>query len=136
MCNVTRTSDNEAVAWVVNNRLYGINALRSGILTGHTATLGSNNLIVENIMMNDVRNGSEYQCVIVLQDDASAIQRHSNRTVLYVAGEYQYRVHCHIRMHMFIATCCNDLMHRYCICKLNEIFTKTFDSPIEGILQN
>ena len=44
---------------------YRINALRVGILTGYSAALDSNNLIVENIMMNDVRNGSEYWCVIV-----------------------------------------------------------------------
>ena len=88
LCTVTVTSNNEAVAWVVNNMLpYRINALRSGILTGHSATLDSNNLIVENIMMNDVRNGSEYRCVIILQDDTSAIQRQSDQTFLYVAGE-------------------------------------------------
>ena len=49
----------------MNNIPYRRNALRNGILAGHTTTLGSNNLIVENIMMNDARNGSEYMCVIV-----------------------------------------------------------------------
>ena len=44
---------------------YGINAFRNGVLTGHTATVDSSNLIVENIMMNDVRNGSEYSCVVI-----------------------------------------------------------------------
>ena len=38
-------------------------------------------------MMNDVRNESVYQCVIVLQG-TSTIQRESDHTILYVAGEY------------------------------------------------
>ena len=68
-----------------------MNALRSGILTGHTATLGSNNLIVENIMMNDIRNGSEYRCVIVPAQGMitfADIIDESDPTILYVAGEY------------------------------------------------
>ena len=64
---------------------YGITSLLNGILTGYTSTLGSNNLIVENVMMNDDRNDTVYQCVIVLQDDT--IQRQSDQTFLYVAGE-------------------------------------------------
>ena len=67
LCTVTVTdSGSQAVAWLMNNMgPYRINALRSGILVGHTASLGSNNLIVQNIMMNDDRNGSDYRCVIV-----------------------------------------------------------------------
>ena len=84
------TSGNQA-AWLVNNvGPYGISALRNGILPGHTTTLGGN-LIVENIMMNDVRNGSNYRCVIVpaqgMVTSANIIDE-SDPTILYVAGEY------------------------------------------------
>ena len=93
------TSGNQA-AWLVNNMgPYGINALRGGILPGHTTTLDSNNLIVENITMNDVRNDTEYQCVIVLQD---IIQRRSDRTFLYVTGKYHYRVRTLLYLHMYV----------------------------------
>ena len=89
---------------------YGINSLRNDILPEYSANLGSNNLIVENIMMSDVRNDTEHRCVIVLQG-TSTIQRESDPILLLVAGECHYRVHYHIYIHIFIATCCNDLMH-------------------------
>ena len=69
---------------------YRINSLNSGILTGHTATLDSTNLIVENIMMNDGRNGSEYICVIVPAQGmitVGDITDESDPTFLYIAGE-------------------------------------------------
>ena len=69
---------------------YGVNALRNDILTGYSAALDSNNLIVENIMMNDVRNGSDCSCVIISQNTSGQhILRESDPTLLYVAGEYQ-----------------------------------------------
>ena len=99
------TSGSQTTGWLVNNiRLYRINALRSGILTVHTATLDSNNLIVENIMMNDVRNGSEYRCVIVPAQGmitAADIIDENDPTFLYVAGEYWYR---HNNIHYGIST--------------------------------
>ena len=82
--------------WLVNhNGPYGVNALRNDILTGYNAALDSNNLIVENIMMNDVRNGSDYRCVIISQNTSQNtsvqdILRESDPTLLYVTGEYQY----------------------------------------------
>ena len=98
-------STNEAVAWLIKLMgPYKINAIRNGIFPGHTVTLDSSNLIVENIMMNDVRNGSEYRCVIVPAQDmitVANIIEESNPTILYVAGEYQYRVHRHIRMYAY-----------------------------------
>ena len=69
---------------------YGVNAIQNGIATGYTTTLGSNNLIVENIMMNDDRNGSEYQCVIATEDEVTMLLQpieSGNVTILYVAGE-------------------------------------------------
>ena len=84
-------SGSQAAGWLVNNRgPYRISAIRGGTLTGHTAALGSNNLIVQNIMMNDGRNGSDYRCVIVGAldtPDAGTIMRESGSTILYVAGE-------------------------------------------------
>ena len=91
LCTVTVTIGSQTTGWLINNRLYRINTLHSGILTGHIATLGSNNLIVENIMMNDVRNGSEYRCVIVPAEGmitVTDIIDESDPTILYVAGEY------------------------------------------------
>ena len=78
--------------WLVNHMgPFGVNALRNDILTGHSAALNSNNLIVENIMMNDGRNGSDYRCVIIIQNTSiQDILRESDPTLLYVAGEYQY----------------------------------------------
>ena len=92
LCTVTVTSGSQKVGWLVNNvGPYRINALRSGILTGYIATLDSNNLIVENIMMNDVRNDSEYRCVIVPAQGmitVADIIDESDPTILYVTGEY------------------------------------------------
>ena len=98
LCTVTVTAGNQAAAWLVNNvGPYGISALRNGILPGYTTTLDGNNLIVENIMMNDVRNGSNYKCVII--PDRSMVTfadiiDESDPTILYVAGEYLYRRSC------------------------------------------
>ena len=85
------TSASLTTGWLVNTILYKRNALRNGILAGHTTTLSSSNLIVENIMMNDVRNGSDYRCVIVPVQDMIALDDiidESDPTILYVAGEY------------------------------------------------
>ena len=86
------TSGSQTTGWLVNNvGPYRINALRSGILTGHSATLDSSNLIVDNIMMNDVRNDSEYRCVIVPAQGmitVTDIIDESDPSILYVAGEY------------------------------------------------
>ena len=70
-----------------------MNALRNGILPGHSATLGSINLIVENIMMYDVRNDSDYRCVIISTYyryplTLADIIDESDPIILYVTGEY------------------------------------------------
>ena len=91
LCTVTVTSGSQTTGWLVNNRPYRINALHNGILTGHSATSDSSNLIVENIMMNDVRNGSEYRCVTVPAQGmitVADIIEESDPTILYVAGEW------------------------------------------------
>ena len=94
LCTVTVTdSGSQGAAWSINHRgPYRINSIRGGILAGYTAILGSHNLIVENIMMNDDRNGSDYRCVIVpgrargTLSFANIIEE-SDPTILYVVGE-------------------------------------------------
>ena len=92
LCTVTESSTSQTTGWLVNNEgPYRISAIRSGILTGHTATLDSSNLTVENIMMNDGRNGSEYICVVIPAQGMvtfADIIDESDPTILYVAGEY------------------------------------------------
>ena len=86
------TSAGQTTGWIVNSmEPYSRNGIRSGILPGYTATLDSSNLIVENIMMNDSRNGSQYRCVIVPAQGMvtfADIIAESDPTILYVAGEY------------------------------------------------
>ena len=70
---------------------YRVNAIRGGVQAGYTATLGSHNLIVENIMMNDDRNGSNYRCAIVPSTGTFTFEnivQGKDSTILYVAGEY------------------------------------------------
>ena len=87
------TSDTQA-AWLINNSMgpYRVNTIRGGVLAGYTgaADPANNNLIVENIMMNDDRNGSDYRCVIVPASSRltfADIIKESDTTILYVAGE-------------------------------------------------
>ena len=91
LCTVTESLDSLTIGWLVNNEgPYRISALRNGILTGYTATLDSSNLIVENIMMNDGRNDSEYICVIIPAQGLvtfADIMDESDPTFLYIAGE-------------------------------------------------
>ena len=90
MCTVT-PSGSGSVAWIINgNGPYGVNSIQNGIASGYTANLGSNNLIVQNITMNDDRNVTEYQCVIAIEDEDTMFLQPiemSNVTILYVAGE-------------------------------------------------
>ena len=93
LCTVTVIdSESQTIAWLINNSMgpYRIDSIRGGILAGHTAALGSNNLIVENLMMNDDRNGSDYRCVIVPAQGTvtlADIIEESDPTILYVAGK-------------------------------------------------
>ena len=92
MCTVT-PSGGQTAAWFINNHvLYTVQQLDNGILTGYSTN--GNNLIIENIMMNDDRNDTEYSCVIVPSTVSQPllidIIDESDPTILYVAGEYQY----------------------------------------------
>ena len=83
-------SGSQQVAWLVNNNgPYRVDSIRDGKLAGYTGGVGpdSNNLIVENIMMNDDRNGSDYRCVMVQAEETLKFTERSNLTILYVAGE-------------------------------------------------
>ena len=90
------TSGDQSAAWLINGKgPHAINAIRDGNVTGYTAALGSsNNLIVENIMMNDSRNNSKLQCVIIKLLDKT-INRQNDLSILNVAGEWYY-VHTYV----------------------------------------
>ena len=63
---------------------YTLNELFTGQLAGHN--INGNNIIVEDIMMNDDRNGSVYICILPQTPPTPDIE--SDPTILYVAGEY------------------------------------------------
>ena len=84
LCTVTPEGSG-SVGWMINNNgPYKIQQLHNGIVTGYS--INGNNLIIENIMMNDDRDGTEYQCVITEQD-TTIILDESNRIFLFVTGE-------------------------------------------------
>ena len=90
MCDVT-SSNIQSVSWLINDMgPYEVIALLNGTLTGYSSN--GNNLIVQNVTMNDVRNGSNYSCVI---NTTTVIQ-----TILYIAGEWQYNniIACNARI--------------------------------------
>ena len=88
LCTLGLPSTNQhAPTWIIGHRFYGVQALIGGILDGYIADNNNNNLIVENIMMNDNRNNTEYQCVIVLSGTMTIVNS-SDPTILYVAGKF------------------------------------------------
>ena len=91
LCTLTSRSQYYSVAWLINYMgPYGINSLHNGILPGHTAdNMKSNNIVVKNIVLNDIRNDSLYICVIVTSQ--GTILKQGNETLLYVAGKYQFK---------------------------------------------
>ena len=90
LCTLDTPSTTQHVgAWIINHALCGVNALSGGILSGYSANVLNNNLIVQNIVMNDGRNDTEHRCVIVISG-TTTIVNYSDPTILYVAGEYSY----------------------------------------------
>ena len=86
---------NERPAWLIGNVQdpYEVNSLISGILTGYSADLHNNDLIIKNIVMNDNRNNTEYKSVIGTPGsipNTLDVVESGNITVLYVAGKYPY----------------------------------------------
>ena len=91
LCTVT-PSDGQTAAWIIDNGvIHTVQQLHNGILTGYSTN--GNHLIIENIMMDDDRNETEYQCVTVpstvSQPSIADIIDESDPTILYVVGEYQ-----------------------------------------------
>ena len=83
-------SSNETIAWRIDFLgPYTIDELRNGAVPRHGAT--GNNIIIQNIMMGDDRNGTVYRCVRIISGIQGDVSR-SDPTILYVSGEYQYRV--------------------------------------------
>ena len=76
MCNVT--GGHGAPLWRVNGALYLLSELAAGQLLGHS-TMG-NNIVVEDIVTNDMRNNSMYICVT----PTGVV---SDPTTLYISGE-------------------------------------------------
>ena len=89
MCTVIPDYSNQTAAWLINYvGPYSLQQLRDGILPGYS-TNGSN-LIIQNIMINDDRNDTEYRCVIVWIDDLKEILEEGDAIFLFIMGEYQH----------------------------------------------
>ena len=107
LCNVT-PSDSQTAAWVIDNGApYTVQRLHNDTLAGYSTN--GNNLIIENIMMNDDRNNTEYNCVILSsalsQPTIGDIVDESDVTILYVAGEYMISMHnCTAAVDIYVAT--------------------------------
>ena len=65
---------------------YGVNSLHNGILDGYSAHAHTTSIIILNIMMNDGRNGTEYQCGMIR---GLFLEQESDAILLYVAGGFQ-----------------------------------------------
>ena len=74
------------LGWTINHIFYGVNSLNGGIRRGYSADLLNNNLIVQNVVMNDPRDDTEYRCVI---RHGTTILNASDPTFFYVAGKYR-----------------------------------------------
>ena len=86
MCDVT---GDVGTAWRINGTLHLVSELFAGVVAGHN--ISGSNLVVEDIMMNDVRNDSQYQCELSqIPPDPNIV---GNLTILYVAGEYKVLVY-------------------------------------------
>ena len=90
LCTVTPLG-NQTAAWIINNgRVYTVQQVHNGIVTGYSTN--GINLIIENIMMNDVRNNTNYKCGTipntVRNPTFTDIVDESDPIILYVAGEY------------------------------------------------
>ena len=78
-CNTP--DDGGFTLWIINGISYTLSQLFNGEVVGHNVS--GRNIIVEDIVMNDVRNGTEYRC-IVAQIDATIV---SDPIFIFVAGE-------------------------------------------------
>ena len=77
----------EGTGWLIGNiGPYGVNALLNGLVDGYSADINTNSIKILNIVMNDDRNGTEYQCGII---SGSLLEQERPSITLYVAGEFQ-----------------------------------------------
>ena len=92
ICTVTADYSNQTAAWLISHAgPYTVQQLKDGIWAGYSSN--GNNLIIENIMMNDDRNGSKYRCVIVARDDTAEMLDEGDLIItLYVAGKYNKKI--------------------------------------------
>ena len=94
LCTVT-PSGGQTAAWIINHVVYTVQQLHNDIVTGYSSN--GNNLTIENIIMNDDRNNTQYICGIVPSTVSNPtladIVDESEPIILYVAGEYQYMLH-------------------------------------------
>jgi len=74
--------------WEINHRLYYVNALLNGQVPGYSGNVDNANIIVENIMTNDGRNGTEHRCVLF--NNMGTKLDEGDPIILYVAGECMY----------------------------------------------
>ena len=76
-----------ATEWLINATPHGVQSIINGILGDrYSADANNNNLIIQNIMMNDDRNDTEYQCVIVISGTTTTVN-YSDPIILFVAGK-------------------------------------------------
>ena len=88
--------------WEIDNVQYRMNYLANGMFPGYSAVEESGSLIIKGIMMNDVRNGTEY-CCFLMDINIRAINK-SDEIFLYVAGEYYVDL-----MHIVMCTTCTTM---------------------------
>ena len=99
-CNLVRTKYGQTIGWLVDHTgPYRVNALLNGLLDGYSSRHRTNSIIILNIMMNDSRNGTEYQCVSRSNNyyyyDYDVIEQYSDIIfLLYVAGEFHHMYTC------------------------------------------
>ena len=81
-CSINIT-DGTFTSWMVNGALYTLAQIFNGELAGHN--ISGRNIVVENIITNDVRNGTEYRCIVLQIPPTPDII--SEPIFLYIAGE-------------------------------------------------
>jgi len=102
LCIFNDLLNNMLVAkWEIDHREYGINAIQNGRVPGYSANVDNANIIVENIMMNDSRNGTEHRCLLINNGTRS---NKSDPIILYVVGEFQYNMYTVIFNSNYICT--------------------------------
>ena len=100
-CNLVRAENAQNIGWLIDHTgPYRVNTLLNGVLDGYSSHHRTNSIIILNIMMNDSRNGTEYQCVsrsyiYYNYYDYFVIEQYSDIIfLLYVAGEFHHTYVC------------------------------------------